>query len=224
MVNCAVSLQFLVEFCRTVPEDMPTWKVVTDVIVPATRDRQCRYVEVIEPRHVGPCDYFISHRWATPFSHLVRYVRKHLVELGDVVEEGGASDTSGGGGSAAAAATAAGVVLTKAKSTGKGKSSAADEDEEAGPTRRADKVFVWCDIFAINQHPGQVQADDLAQLKDCVEASNQTLLCLDDKGLVLTRIWCLYEIWNTILAGGPPKLAVLGYDVNQDAFKVQNNG
>lgn len=24
-------------------------------------------------------------RWATPFSHLVRYARKHLVELGDVV-------------------------------------------------------------------------------------------------------------------------------------------
>ncbi|GLI71003.1 hypothetical protein VaNZ11_016119 [Volvox africanus] len=218
MVNCAVSLQFLIDFCRTVPEDMPTWKVVTDVIVPATQQRQCRYVEMIEARHVGPCDYFISHRWATPFSHLVRYVRKHLVELGDVVEEGGAG--IGGRSSAAAAVAApAGVVLTKAESTKKWKSSTADDDEEAGPTRSADKVFVWCDIFAINQHPGQVQADDLAQLKDCVEASNQTLLCLDDKGLVLTRIWCLYEIWNTILAGGPPKLAVLGYDVNQDAFK-----
>ncbi|EFJ40045.1 hypothetical protein VOLCADRAFT_100240 [Volvox carteri f. nagariensis] len=223
MVDCAVSLQFLIEFCAGVPEDMPTWKVVTDIIVPRTRERQCRYVEVIEPRYVGPCDYFISHRWATPFSHLVRYVRKHLVELGDVVE----SDCSGD--SSSAAAPPPGVVLTKAKSKGRnapgaGGGAAAgagdgDEDEEATPKRSADKVFVWCDIFAINQHPGQVQADDLAQLKDCVEASHQTLLCLDDKGLVLTRIWCLYEIWNTILAGGPPKLAVLGYDVNQDAFK-----
>ncbi|KAG2425099.1 hypothetical protein HXX76_014008 [Chlamydomonas incerta] len=192
MVDCAVSLQFLIDFSATqVPEDMPTWKVVTDIVVPATRDRRCRYVEHIEARHVGHCHYFISHRWATPFSHLVRYARKHLVELGDVVEVPPPG--------------------------------AADQDGFTAPEgkRRADQVFVWCDIFAINQasHPSQVQADDLSQLKDCVEASAQTLLCLDDKGLVLTRIWCLYEIWNTVLAGGPPKLAVLGYDVNEAAFK-----
>jgi hypothetical protein len=47
---------------RARPQDMPTWKVVTDVIVPATRERQCRYVEMLTPGHVGPCNYFISHR------------------------------------------------------------------------------------------------------------------------------------------------------------------
>ncbi|GLC44943.1 WD repeat-containing protein 49 [Pleodorina starrii] len=164
----------------------------------------------------------LSARWATPFSHLVRYVRKHLVELGDVAEDIGGGGGDGGTATTAAAAAAAGdVVVTRAARQPKPAATAADDDadEETEPKRKADQVFVWCDIFAINQHPGQVQADDLSQLKDCVEASQQTLLCLDDKGLVLTRIWCLYEIWNTVLAGGPPKLAVLGYDVNQDAFK-----
>jgi hypothetical protein len=41
---------------------MPTWKVVTDVIVPATQQRKCRYVEMIDRKHIGHCDYFISHR------------------------------------------------------------------------------------------------------------------------------------------------------------------
>ncbi|GFR41736.1 hypothetical protein Agub_g2489 [Astrephomene gubernaculifera] len=214
MVDCAVSLRFLMDFCDSVPQDMPTWKVVTDVIVPATRERRCRYVEMIDPRDVGRCDYFISHRWATPFSHLVHYVRKHLIELGDVREAATAAAT----GSGAAPPPGSGADAAEAEEAA-GAAGAEEEEGSSEAQLRADQVFVWCDIFAINQHPGQIQADDLSQLKDCVVASKQTLLCLDDQGMVLTRIWCLYEIWNTVLVGGAPKLAVLGYDVKQDAFK-----
>ncbi|KXZ48004.1 hypothetical protein GPECTOR_31g368 [Gonium pectorale] len=132
MVDCAVSLQFLIDFCKTVPEDMPTWKVVTDVVVPATRDRRCRYVETLPPGRVGRTDYFISHRWATPFSHLVRYVSKHLIELGDVRE----ADQSQGEGQGEAAGE-----LEKAAGGG------ADGDDAGPPPRSADQeVYITLDV------------------------------------------------------------------------------
>jgi hypothetical protein len=73
--------------------------------------------------------HLLSGRWATPFSHLVRYVRKHLVEVGDVVEE------TGSGGTDCETAAPAGVVITKAASRG-----GAEYDEDEGPKRSADKV------------------------------------------------------------------------------------
>lgn len=58
-----------------------------------------------------------------------------------------------------------------------------------------EEVFVWLDIFAINQNEGASQGDDLAQLKEVVEYADQTLMILDKEGSVLTRIWCLFEAW-----------------------------
>ncbi len=61
----------------------------------------------------------------------------------------------------------------------------------------------------MNQHPGEAQAGDLAGLKDSLGASRSgTLLCLDEAGLVLTRIWCLYEVHHTIRLKGTPGLRV----------------
>jgi hypothetical protein len=46
-------------------------------------------------------------------------------------------------------------------------------------------------IFAVNQHPGEAQACDLAGLKDSLSAAaSGTLLCLDEAGMVLTRSEC----------------------------------
>ena len=56
------------------------------------------------------------------------------------------------------------------------------------------EVYVWIDIFIINQHnPG----DDLhggQTLKDTIEASGAVVVCLDKNTLPLFRLWCLYEI------------------------------
>ncbi|GLC45508.1 NACHT domain- and WD repeat-containing protein 1 [Pleodorina starrii] len=73
-------------------------------------------------------------------------------------------------------------------------------------------TYVWLDMFAINQHPdapGSTQANDLSQLHEVVGRSEQTLLVLDRGGLVLTRIWCLYEIWHTVQRKGAEGLRVL---------------
>jgi hypothetical protein len=54
------------------------------------------------------------------------------------------------------------------------------------------QVFIWLDIFAINQHPGEGQRGDLGNLKEVLADADQTLMCLDQKGAVLTRIWCVF--------------------------------
>ncbi|GLI63213.1 hypothetical protein VaNZ11_006069 [Volvox africanus] len=70
-------------------------------------------------------------------------------------------------------------------------------------------TYVWLDIFAINQHPSEQQANDLAQLQEVVGASEATLLVMDRYGTVLTRIWCLYEIWQTVRQRGSEAVCVL---------------
>lgn len=54
--------------------------------------------------------------------------------------------------------------------------------------------IVFCrrrvDIFAVTQHPGADQADDLTNLRDAIRrAGGGTLLCLDTNASALRRIW-----------------------------------
>ena len=52
--------------------DMPTWQVVRDIIVPATRDRRCRYAELPGMcDFTGPADVFMSHCWGARWGDLV---------------------------------------------------------------------------------------------------------------------------------------------------------
>ncbi len=54
-------------------------------------------------------------------------------------------------------------------------------------------TFVWLDVCAVNQH----KANDLPMndyLTAAIGGCKETLLCLDPQGVVLTRIWCLYEV------------------------------
>lgn len=59
-------------------------------------------------------------------------------------------------------------------------------------------AFVWLDVFAVNQHDKE---DDLALMSDVVDAATQTLLCVDRECLVLQRLWCVYEVWETLRKG-----------------------
>ncbi|GAX72566.1 hypothetical protein CEUSTIGMA_g22.t1 [Chlamydomonas eustigma] len=76
------------------------------------------------------------------------------------------------------------------------------------------ELFVWLDIFAINQHPSQEQVDDLARLQDVIRMSHSTLLVMDNTGQVLRRVWCLFEIWKTVQFKGVQNLVVLAKDVD----------
>ncbi|KAG1659926.1 hypothetical protein FOA52_015364 [Chlamydomonas sp. UWO 241] len=66
-------------------------------------------------------------------------------------------------------------------------------------------VFVWFDLFAINQHAFE---GDLGRLQEVVADAEQTQMIIDQEGAVLTRIWCLYEAYQAGLRG-PGSLALL---------------
>lgn len=60
------------------------------------------------------------------------------------------------------------------------------------------ECFFWLDIFAVTQHPGREQKDDLDELAAAVKlAEKGVVFVMDNKGKALTRIWCLFELWKT---------------------------
>jgi hypothetical protein len=61
-------------------------------------------------------------------------------------------------------------------------------------------VFLWLDVFAVSQHPGDHQKDDLTRLEATIaRADCTTLVVLDEAGIPLTRCWCVYEFFVTLL-------------------------
>ncbi|KAG2484060.1 hypothetical protein HYH03_017080 [Edaphochlamys debaryana] len=156
--ECAVSLEFLLEFAREIPDEWRTGQVVQDLVKGYTAPRQSRFTDMMPCRHVKRPDYFISHKWDSPFHYMVRSVRDHP----------------------------SGAVPSE--------------------------VYVWVDIFAVNQHPGQEQDDDLAQLNTAItNASGGTLVVLDHQAGPLGRVWCLFEIWITVRDKGLGALHLLTY-------------
>ena len=83
-------------------------------------------------------------------------------------------------------------------------------------------VVLWLDVVAINQHPyetkGSLLDDDVANLVKNIKATEKTLFCLDENCTSLTRIWCLFEVWQTFLDKGAPGLLVLMPDVEADTL------
>jgi hypothetical protein len=73
LVNSAVRVDWLCQFtfahnCW----DWPTWKVVRDIIVPATQEKRIRYCELEDvEKFVGKADVFMSHCWASKWGDLV---------------------------------------------------------------------------------------------------------------------------------------------------------
>jgi len=82
------------------------------------------------------------------------------------------------------------------------------------------KKYVWLDIFTVHQHDGKYKQMDLGTITECIRTIGYTVVILDNgispekfaliekvsKPVALTRIWCLYEIWNTIRYGGDVRL------------------
>ena len=72
-LSMATTVEFLVAFsfahrCW----DWPTWRVVRDVIKPATAATRCRYAELpFMESSRGRADVFASHCWGAPWGDLV---------------------------------------------------------------------------------------------------------------------------------------------------------
>lgn len=72
-----------------------------------------------------------------------------------------------------------------------------DENSDEGVTF-PDDVYVWLDIFAINQHLGGGNIkEEIPHLPEVISNCQSTLLCLDRKCTAFSRLWIIYEIWMT---------------------------
>jgi hypothetical protein len=75
----------------------------------------------------------------------------------------------------------------------------------------ATEVFVWVDVFAINQHDPGADLHGGRALKRTIELSAETLVVLDRTAFPLTRLWCLYEMGST----PPAKLLFLTHGFSE---------
>jgi hypothetical protein len=66
-------------------------------------------------------------------------------------------------------------------------------------------VFIWVDIFAINQHTPSADLHGGRALARTIELVSETLVVLDRAAYPLSRLWCLYEMGST----PPDKLRLL---------------
>jgi hypothetical protein len=62
-------------------------------------------------------------------------------------------------------------------------------------------------LIQVNQHAGSEQSADLQGLRDVIRsADGGTLLMMEEHGSLLHRVWCVYEIHQTLLSRGSSQL------------------
>lgn len=60
-----------------------------------------------------------------------------------------------------------------------------------------DSVFLWVDIFTVNQWNPLSDLNDGKTLQRTIDLSHSTLVVLDARALPFSRLWCLYEMGST---------------------------
>jgi hypothetical protein len=73
------------------------------------------------------------------------------------------------------------------------------------------EVYVWVDVFAINQHDPGADLHGGRALARTIELAAETLVVLDRGALPLARLWCLYEMGST----PPAKLLFLTHGFSE---------
>ena len=79
--ECAVSWSWLLQFARehhNQLQSLTTSQVVTQIVIPATKEKAVRYVDFIPSDCVSTPTYFISHTWGSPFLDLIRSLKAFI--------------------------------------------------------------------------------------------------------------------------------------------------
>ena len=67
---------------------------------------------------------------------------------------------------------------------------------------KPNETFVWIDAFAINQWTaslsGSTTDDAMSLVEEVIMDAQETLVIIDPSGLILRRMWCLWEVWTTL--------------------------
>ena len=157
-------------------------------LVSETGGRGRSYAEELTRRgqrsKVGRANVFVVHAWKTQFKELVRALREHV--------------------------------------------DAARAEEQAAATERGvsyawRETFFWLDVFSVNQHSGPGKEGSWSDgtwahtLRDGIAAICSTVVVLhwgiaaEHEGFrpfIMTRAWCLYEVYSTLVLCGVGALSV----------------
>ena len=91
-------------------------------------------------------------------------------------------------------------------------------------TSRGIKAYFWYDIVALNQHR-LADSTELPKLVDALQACDSVALCCKpwNRPVVLTRVWCLFEIFHALNLGIPISVAMTPDDQRNSLKAVQAN-
>jgi hypothetical protein len=89
---------------------------------------------------------------------------------------------------------------------------------------KANETFVWIDIFAINQTKPSLSGmsdDSIPLVEEVIMDAQETLVVIDKRGLILQRMWCLWEVWTTLQVKAQGKAAIipLRYGLKMEPLK-----
>eukprot|EP00200_Dunaliella_tertiolecta_P010405 CAMPEP_0202392136 /NCGR_PEP_ID=MMETSP1127-20130417/92210_1 /ASSEMBLY_ACC=CAM_ASM_000462 /TAXON_ID=3047 /ORGANISM="Dunaliella tertiolecta, Strain CCMP1320" /LENGTH=647 /DNA_ID=CAMNT_0048994619 /DNA_START=758 /DNA_END=2704 /DNA_ORIENTATION=- len=82
VTECGIRVSWLLSWAKVVEQklgpDATTADVCAKFVIPSTRSKKCRYVDIIEPVNVGAPQYFLSHTWSMRFATLMEVVAQRL--------------------------------------------------------------------------------------------------------------------------------------------------
>lgn len=195
-----VSISFMKHFIEenAIPEDMTTGQVVSDYIVPHTKDDECTYVKKLQnssPQKPWVCEFkidypkldnrhsseylndkprqhcfFLSHTWGMPFHHL--------------------------------------LALAHVKMKNHFTSMCFIPEEEL----YENISFFWIDVFCKNQHIPAPAMDEFQTAMTCSEGV--VVAMWPAQPIALQRVWCLFEIMTAINMKKDMKYAFLESDAD----------
>jgi len=83
LADCAITLAFLRELSNEMDKKWTASDVVTNIIIPATKEKKCRFADLMMDKNVGSAQWFISYRWETNFRDLVSAIDRAVrIEAG----------------------------------------------------------------------------------------------------------------------------------------------
>jgi hypothetical protein len=212
-IECrAVSLSFLNQFCLDneifvggCNAEIKTEEVVEKIVKPACEVEKCNFVEhylmnknndssgaeeaisqVGGSDEISTATHFVSHAWSYPFLVIIDTLRGFVEESNAMAKY--ISTPEGADAYAKLRHCTDGGMdfITLAASL----------PHESIENFKEPLYYFWFDIFAINQHAGTEQVDDLNHLDDAIRVPKKTIAVLYpyDKPENLSRSWCLHEI------------------------------
>ena len=151
------------KLAEDIPEQLTTFQVVQKVVIPATKEKQNTYVELIESQNKSNPTHFVSHSWSYPIWSLIEGLVMHQLNCDRSVLYTLSLDN----------------ILRKL-------------DSIENPN------YYWVDIFNKNQHIVNSEGT-IVELAESIRKPGKTVLILHptDKW-ALNRVWCLFEVLNTI--------------------------